>query len=105
MPVESDEDRASFFDEDEYATRVVTDGGSFSANYDDAFVAAVFSDGARMDSSAPQITCATCDVVRTNLRQGTGLELEVKGVMKRFLVREHQPDGSGVSALILDEAP
>lgn len=104
MAVESDEDRASFFEEDEYATRVVTDGGSFSANFDDAFVAAVFSDGPRMDSSAPQITCATCDVERTGLRQGMSLELKVKCETKRFLVREHQPDGSGVSTLVLDEA-
>lgn len=104
MPVESDEDRASFFDEDEYATRVVTDGGSFSANFDEAFVAAVFSDGARMDTSAPQITCATCDAERTGLRQGVSLELKVKGKTTRFLVREPQHDGSGVTTLILDLA-
>lgn len=35
----------------------------------------------------------------------TPLQLRVRGVLRRFTVREHMPDGTGLTVLKLSEAP
>lgn len=82
---------------------VRTDRGNFCAILDSDFSSAGFSDGARVNSESPQLTCRTSDVKRLQLDEGAELDTLVDGVASRYSVREHQPDGTGMSVLVLDQ--
>lgn len=83
---------------------VRTDRGNFCAILDSDFSAASFSDGARVNSESPHLTCRTSDVKRLQLDvTGTVLDTQVDGETRRYSVREHQPDGTGMSVLVLDQ--
>lgn len=57
-------------------------------------------DDAVLNDSSPQITCRTIDVQRLQLQRGARLT----GTPGSFALRVHQPDGTGLSVLILDAA-
>lgn len=96
-PVESDADRAAFFDECEFADVVQTELGSFKGNFDNEYAAATF-DTTRIGSRSPELECQTKDVERCKLDR-EGARLRINDI--DYQVREHLPDGKGVSRLIL----
>lgn len=82
---------------------VRAEGGDFYAIFDSEFSLASFTDGPGVSSSSPQLTCRTSDARRFGfIENGSSLELEIDGDTKHFTVREHQPDGTGMSVLVLD---
>lgn len=97
-PVESDADRESFFNEDEFADRVDTDAGHFFGNFDAAHAKAAF-EAVEFSSRSPELECSTADAERCDVTV-RGKRLQIKG--KNYTVREYQPDGTGTSVIILD---
>lgn len=93
MPMTEDMD--VFFSTDEFAHQAVLNGRALMGIFTDAFerldVGAI-----GMSSVQPALTVPTADV--PDLVEG--LPLEVAG--KRYTVAEHQPDGTGVSLLLLE---
>jgi hypothetical protein len=98
MAVESAADRESFFEEDEFATCVETPAGNFFGNFNDEHANVQF-EGAEFGSSAPSLECRTADAERYQVDKRSQA-LTINGV--GYTVREHRPDGSGISLIILD---
>lgn len=94
-PVESDADLESFFDEDEFATSVETPRGPLSAIFDKAFQMSFTDPG--IEGAAPVLTCKTADVVDLQLVKDD--LVQVNGGDYKFV--RHEPDGTGVSLLVL----
>ena len=94
---ETDADRLAYLEA--FGVCFLADGGEMLAIFDDEG-SQIDIDGVRMNSTSPQATCRTCDVTRLSL--GTrGARLWTS--TQQFTVREHQPDGTGKSVLILDK--
>ena len=55
-------------------------------------------DGAEVDSSAPALLCASADVSAAGIVYGATLTIDSVG----YVVRSIRPDGTGMTALILD---
>lgn len=80
---------------------VTTDTGSFWAIFDNNHVTVQSDTGHQQDDSAPQLTMRTSDAERAGLQKGTILKLLKSGAL--FVVRDAQPDGTGMSTIILDD--
>jgi hypothetical protein len=72
------------------------DGGTFWAIFDHEYID-VGSDEPRIESTQPVLTCRTSDVGRLLINKDTLLEIEAGD----YQVRRHEPDGTGMSRLIL----
>lgn len=78
--------------------RVQSNGGEFTAVFDYQYV----GDGvgeADVESRSPTLTCRTSDFDAAKVRKGQMLSLPIGS----FKVRRHQPDGTGMSTVILEQ--
>ena len=71
-----------------------TDGGNILGVFDHEYV-----DGVDVEGRQPLLTSATADVVALGLRKGS--LVTVGG--ETYRVRRHEPDGTGMSRLILEQ--
>ena len=91
------EDLSAFMNTADFATTVTLNGLTVPAIFDAAF--ALGSVGAYgMASSQPMLTLATADVPANPV----GLTAAANGTS--YLVAAHEPDGTGVSRLLLEKA-
>lgn len=91
------EDLTAFFDTNGFAVSAILAGGSVAGIFDQAYALAdVGLTG--MASSSPTFTLATSDVPANP----AGASLVVNGAT--YTIVEHQPDGTGMSVLILERA-
>ena len=91
------EDLSAYINVAEFATACTINGAPVSAIFDAAY--ALGSVGAYgMESSQPMLTLATADVPASPV----GQPAVVNGV--NYLVTAHEPDGTGISRLLLEKA-
>jgi hypothetical protein len=76
--------------------RVLAPTGDFMAVFDHQYL----SDGVglEVETRTPALTCRSADVERLRLRKGTAVTV-ADDVYK---VRRHEPDGTGISTLVLE---
>lgn len=70
-------------------------GQSFEAIFDNSF--SMVPGEVDVESRQPMLTCRTCDVERLQIRKGDLIE----GLEKAYQVDHHEPDGTGMSVLML----
>jgi len=91
------EDLSAFMNTSEFATTVTLNGVSTAAIFDAAYaLGSVGTFG--MASSQPVLTLATADVPANP----AGLSVVANGAS--YVVSGHEPDGTGISRLILEKA-
>lgn len=103
MAVETSSDLASFFDEDEHgvaATYILAAGGSTSINgiYEDDFLAVEAGIKVPVAMSDPRFMCRSSDLPSG---AAEGDSMTINGALHE--VRVIQPDGTGVTTIILDK--
>jgi hypothetical protein len=112
--VEDDDLRAVFFDPDDFAEEVTVkpptgDPYTVMAIFDTrpvinpvalAKAQVGFKDGMSNNGNSPQFRCRTSDV--PNLKSGPGTLVEARG--RDYAVWDVQPDGTGMSLIILKVA-
>lgn len=81
------------------AIKVRAEAGEIEALFDAAAVQIGF-EGSRTNSTAPQIEARTEDIKRVDLHL-RGSRATIEG--REYTVREHLPDGTGLSIVILDD--
>jgi hypothetical protein len=91
------EDLSVFMNAAEFATSVTLNGVAKPAIFDAAYASGDVGPYG-MASTAPQLTIATADVPAAPI----GLPVVANGAS--YLVAAHQPDGTGISRLILEVA-
>lgn len=89
--LESEADRLEMIQSDGRLLSVA--GGKFWAIFDNEYIEVV--DG--IETRQPQLTCRTSDVARLDL----GKETEVSIGDRQYRIRRHEPDGTGMSILLL----
>ncbi len=89
------EDLSPFFAD--FAVTATVDGASVSAIFDNGYQASAVG-ALGMASSMPTLTLPTASVPASPV----GKAVVVAGIS--YTVAEHQPDGSGVSTLVLERA-
>jgi hypothetical protein len=90
------EDLSAFMNTSEFATMVTLNGASTAAIFDAAYApGSVGTFG--MASSQPVLTLATADVPANP----AGLSVVANGAI--YVVSGHEPDGTGISRLILEK--
>lgn len=113
MPVESAADRAVFVNPDEfgvtaaYAPAGETDTTDIDGQFFEPFAVVMGSgfEGPGMEASRPVFVCRSADLP-SNARESVGDVLTLTdplGVSRRFLVRTFRPDGSGMTAIAIEE--
>jgi hypothetical protein len=75
-------------------TQLSTDSGSLLGFFDNEFI-----EGAEIEGRQPVLTCATPNVVALGLRKGSLVTVEGE----TYRVRRHEPNGDGMSRLILEQ--
>ncbi len=86
-----------FFEESEFAVQATVDGQSMSVIFDSAY--ALGDAGPYgMSSVAPVVTLPTSNVPINPVGKSVVINL------KSYLVTVHQPDGTGISTLMLEAA-
>lgn len=77
--------------------RVIVSNGDFLAIFDRQYL----SDGVGVDveTRTPALTCRSSDIERLRVRKGTPVTVP-DGTFK---VRRHEPDGTGMSTVILEQ--
>jgi hypothetical protein len=93
MAVESSTDRAEFFNSDEFGVEVTFGASTFDAIFDHEYVEAGHFAGEK-----PVAHCRESDISGVSL----GSTLTIGGTS--YVVREIQPDGTGLALLILEAA-
>ncbi len=77
--------------------------GGLTANADLGDVRGIFDheflNEADTETRVPVFTCATADVISRELRKGSQLVIS----NETYKVRRHEPDGTGMSRLILEQ--
>lgn len=91
------EDLSAFLSTDEFATLATLDGAEVRCIFDNGSALAQVG-VAGMMSTQPSMTLPTADVPA----EVVGLPAVVNGAS--YLVAEHQPDGTGVSVLLLERS-
>jgi hypothetical protein len=78
--------------------RVLASNGEFQGIFDRQYL----SDGVGLEVEArtPALTCRSSDVDRLRLRKGAALTVPDGA----FKVRRHEPDGTGISILVLEQS-
>lgn len=74
---------------------VVCATGSFTAIFDNDYIAV-----GEVEERGPGLTVRTSDVTQLLLRKGTVLTIQ----SAQYRIRRHEPDGTGMSRLILEAA-
>lgn len=102
MSIESYEDRGDIIrtlagiERDDIMVR--HPGGAFVAIFDNEYYEANFGPG--IESAQPVITARTLDVA--GLAKDTPLEVtQADGTVKQYLFKKHEPDGTGMSRVLL----
>ncbi len=90
MTVESAQDRASFFDTDDFGAVATYDGGAVNGIFTDES----YEGGGQ---GGPMFVCQSSDIV--GAVQGETITIGGKG----YTIAGIQPDGTGVTELVLDE--
>lgn len=90
--MESDADRASML-RGLGGSLFETSVGQILAIFDNEFV-----DGVEVEGRQPVLTCRTSDVERLRVQKGATVAVEAAN----YRVRRHEPDGTGLSRLILE---
>ena len=100
MPVETDDDRAIFVDDGDFAVAVAWGAASFSAIFDADYLllATPFLEGGA-EGAGPQITARASDLPPG---AATGDALTVDG--RAYTAVELTPDGTGMTVVRLQEA-
>lgn len=95
MTLESSTDLANFFDTDEHGTAATYSGSTVNGIFDNEFFEA---DGGTVgvESAQPLFTCQTDDV--SGIAHGDSITISGTA----YTVRGVQPDGTGVTQLILE---
>ena len=91
------EDLAPFFDTDEFAVDATLNGVAVRGIFDNSYQLGDVG-GQGMASTAPVLTLATTDVPASPV----GKSVVINSVS--FVVAAHEPDGTGVSLLLLEKA-
>jgi hypothetical protein len=91
--LETDADRQSYMEA--FGVPVTWASGTFTAIFDDAFVGANPGD-AFVESSSPRILCRTSDV------EGILSRTAIEVATIPFRVLSNQPDGTGLTVLVLE---
>jgi hypothetical protein len=94
-----EDDLDDFFDTDEFAIDIVYNGKTLNAIFDDEF-AAIEAGYSSIDSSDPQIMLKSSDVEDNNMADGDTISISGES----FLIHSKQPDGTGVTTLILKKS-
>ena len=95
MAVESEADRLEFLDTDEFGSSVKVGGETISGIMLDPYVEALGAEGAAL-----RLVCRTSDVTTlTSVVHGTTLVIGTTS----YTVRSVQPDGEGMTSLVLEE--
>lgn len=91
------EDLSPFLATDEFASQILFDDGTTALGiFDDAYE--VIKSGMGMASTAPAISLATADVPDAPVNQ----QVVIKG--KTYVIAASEPDGTGMTVLILEAA-
>lgn len=93
MAIESADDRAVFFDTDDFGTAATVDGSSVDGIFDHEYVEAAGIAGER-----PVFLCRTSDI------SAVALDVTVVVNSTNYTLRVIESDGTGLSRLILEEA-
>ena len=108
MPVETDDDRRLFMQEEDWAVPVTWDhsGGtaSFSAIFDAEYqlLTSPFMDGGA-EGSTPQITACSTDIPETGAHDDVLTVNAGTPKAKPYKVVEFKPDGTGMTVVRLQE--
>jgi hypothetical protein len=78
--------------------QVLCGNGSLTAIFDRQYVGEGVGD-LDVESRTPALTCRTSDVDLLKVRKGQALTLDAG----TFKVRRHEPDGTGMSVLVLEQ--
>lgn len=107
MPVETADDRAAFLNEDEFgASASYTAEGlaavTIAGIYDDAYFRIVQDFVGGVASAQPAFLCRSADLPAT-AAQGDALEITdpLTGDVTSYIVDDLQPDGTGMTRLVL----
>lgn len=92
------EDLAAFFNAAEFATAATLNGVAVNGIFDNGY-ALGSAGGMGFASTQPRLTLPTASVSASPV----GLVVVVASV--NYLVAEHQPDGTGLSVLLLERTP
>ena len=96
MAIETAADRAAFLDSDEFGAVVTVAGVSVPGIFDAAYLAEDIL-GAGLQGASPRLTCRTADVAGA----AEGAAVVVDGAA--YTLRRQEPDGTGMTVLILTE--
>jgi len=91
MAIEDATDRAAFFDPEEFGVAATIGGGTVNGIFDNGYVAEL-----DVESTRPTFTCATADVSTV----AHGDSITISGTA--YTVRGIEPDGTGVTTLVLE---
>lgn len=89
--LESDADRAAYLEA--FGDDCTCDAGPFRAIFDNGYVLS-----GELGETAPALVMTTADVERLGLREGITVTVRAKA----YRVRRSEPDGTGMSVVILD---
>lgn len=73
--------------------QIVTPAGAFVGVFDNAYADALEVEGTR-----PALTCRASDVSRLSLKKGVRVDVEAAS----YRIRRIEPDGTGMSVLVLE---
>lgn len=93
-PIETDADRAVFFNADEFAVTAVINGVDIDGIPDDEY-----AESGGFAGSRPVFLCRSKDIEDNSISEGH--TAVISGAS--YTVREIQPDGTGMTRLILEE--
>lgn len=93
---ETDDDRRAYLEAFGVCVRIR--GQPLQAIFDNDYLS-VGTDGVDVESRAPVLTCAASDVELLDIHKGD----QVEGLPLPYEVVRHEPDGTGMSRLILIE--
>jgi len=93
MAIETAEDRLAYFDTDEFGSEASWSGATVRGLFEDGYSEVLDTEG-----HAPTFTCRSADV--TGIAHGDTLSIDSTS----YTVRGVQPDGAGITLLILERA-
>jgi hypothetical protein len=93
------DDLDAFFDGMDAKT-VTVGSDSFLAYFDNGYFDANSGGTVSISSSSPAMTAKSADVTRLSLQRGTVLTLDAEN----YSIHDLQPDGSGVTQILLHES-
>jgi hypothetical protein len=105
--MDSEADRQAMIRSLGACARVITSTGHADCVFDDQSVRQPADSGFEVAETSPQLTVTTAEAKRLGLNiRGASVAVEQAcGDRKAFRVRDPQPDGSGMTIIVLDAEP